>query len=853
MQKVLQKRVLRDLKSNWLRYLALSVLIIFSMYIVVSLVGAAEIITKGSVLMDEENQVQDGQFSVFVPLTKAEKDTLIHQGITLEEEFYLDFLLEDESTLRLFRNREQVDLIALDYGEPAQTDDEVVLEKRYCEEHDIQVGDSVTFGDRTFQVAGIGTTPDYNSMLKSISDTGVDSVNFGLAFVTEDVYQDMLASEQSVKSEEYYYAYRLNGRLTDDELEKQLKNITFATDDVEDAFFQEYWDRTLGRKDDFTEAIDDLVDGSKELDDAIAELKEHGGEFDMLVPYAPSLDGFSDGLQELADGSSELTEGMLQFQDETNDLMDEIFDEDASNLLSFLKAEDNPRIQAASADQEMYKSAGMIAGAILLCLFAYVISVFVVHGIEQESSVIGALYALGVKRRDLMAHYVMLPVTVTFVSGVIGTLLAYTDFGVRLQMQDCYHYYSLPELTTFLTPYLLVYGIVVPPVIAAVVNCLVIRKRLSKPALQLIRNEQKTGKIRSVNLGSMSFLPRFRIRQMLREMRSGLTVVFGMFISLLVAVFALQIYTYCSKVKEQYVEDTRFEYMYTYKYPTEEAPAEGEEAFAKTLKKGYDGIGYSYQFDVTVLGIHEDNPYFDAELTDSSSKVVISSSLAYKYDLVPGDEFTVRDEENDKVYGFTVADIVQYSPSFFIFMDIDEARELFEESEDYYNVVFSDKELDIESGRLYSTLTREDVKKSSGIFVDQMKGMIYMLGIAAIVIFIVVMYLMMKVMIDRSSFNIALIKIFGFRNREVKKMYLDGNFYIVAVGALICIPIAKACITAIYPMMVSNVANGMDLSFPFLTYVFIYIFILILYFIINQTLIGRIRRMVPAEVLKNRE
>lgn len=273
----------------------------------------------------------------------------------------------------------------------------------------------------------------------------------------------------------------------------------------------------------------------------------------------------------------------------------------------------------------------------------------------------------------------------------------------------------------------------------------------------------------------------------------------------------------------------------------------------KDSEKEYGGIGYSYQFDVTVLGIHEDNPFFDVEPEASSSRVAISSSLAYKYDLKPGDEFTLKDDENDKVYGFTVTDIVQYSPSFFVFMDIAQARELFGEQEDYFNVVFSDKELDIESGRLYSTLTREDVRKSSGIFVDQMKGMIYMMAVAAVVVFVVVMYLMMKVMIDRSSFQIALIKIFGFRNREVKRMYLDGNFYIVAAGALLCIPASKACITAIYPMMVSNVASGMDLTFSFTIYVAVYICILVLYFIINHMLIGRIHRLVPAEVLKNRE
>ena len=62
----------------------------------------------------------------------------------------------------------------------------------------------------------------------------------------------------------------------------------------------------------------------------------------------------------------------------------------------FLVAEDNPRVLGAAGDQEINKIGGLIAGVILMVLFTYVISVFVVHGIEQESSVIGALYALGV-------------------------------------------------------------------------------------------------------------------------------------------------------------------------------------------------------------------------------------------------------------------------------------------------------------------------------------------------------------------------------------------------------------------------------------------------------------------------
>ena len=44
MQKILRKRVLRDLKENFLRYLALGLLIILGMYIIISLVAAAETI-----------------------------------------------------------------------------------------------------------------------------------------------------------------------------------------------------------------------------------------------------------------------------------------------------------------------------------------------------------------------------------------------------------------------------------------------------------------------------------------------------------------------------------------------------------------------------------------------------------------------------------------------------------------------------------------------------------------------------------------------------------------------------------------------------------------------------------------
>lgn len=843
MQKVLRKRILRDFKTNIARYLALGFLIILSMYLVISMLGAAETIIRGSLKADADAHAEDGEFSLFVPMKESEEEDLRARGITLEKMFFLDYTVEESKTLRLFENREEINQITLKEGSLAAAEDEVVLERRYAEINGIQIGDKIEIGGHVFRVVGIGTVPDYDCTLKTLGDTGCDSQNFGLAFVTADTYQAMRKEGKSAKSEEYYYAYLLNDRMTDDELKDELKELEFSADDVQDAYFQEYWDRTLGREDELRDGIQELVDGAEELKDGLKELKE-------LKSFADGVDEYTDGVAETSDGAEELQDGVKDLKDETDDIIDEIFDADAGNLMTFVKAGDNARIQAASGDQELYRSVGTIAGCIILVLISYVLSVFVVHSIDRESSVIGALYALGVKKRDLMNHYVMLPTVIAAVSGVIGTLIGYSKVGVRVQMQDCYNYYSLPDLNVIIMPYLLIYGVIAPPLICWIVTSLVINKRLSKPVLTLIKNEQKVSKGNDFKLKHMKFMRLFKLRQIIRERRTAFTVVFGMFVSLLIAIMAMEIFVYCDTVRIQYPQDTKYEYMYTYKYPSEEVPKGGYKAYAKTMKKAI----YGYTFDVTVLGITEDNPFFNVNLKDTSSQVVISSAIAYKYGLKVGDVITLKDEEADKLYAFEIYDITQYSPSFMVFMPYDKALELFGEPDDYYNVVFSDHDLEIESGRLYSTITKTDVEKAAGIFVNQMQGMIITLGMVSVIIFAIVLYLMMKVMIDRSAFSISLIKIFGYRDKELKKMYLDGNFYVIAIGALLSVPLGKMIMDAIYgPAFTPNVACGVDKSFSVWIYLGIFALVFILYFIINHLLVRRIRKMIPAEVLKNRE
>lgn len=846
MNRVLNKRIFRDLKENFLRYLALFLMIVMGMYIIIAVVGAAETVITRTEEKGEENHVEDGQFAVFTQLTAAQEKEITDRGVTLERIFSFDAEMPDNSVLRVFKVRENVDLIDADEGSIPEKTGEIFLEKRYCEEHEISLGDTVKIGEKGFTITGIGTAPDYDAPTNKFSDSSVDSSLFGVGFVVPEDYDSL---KSLGKTEDIRYAYRLNSNISHDELKEIIKNFEFDYTEIEDKYFHEMLDDTLGRKEDIQEGINELYDGSKELSDGLSELDKMCVALDGSKAYSDGVSEYTNGVHEAAEGAVKLSDGVLKLKTETDDMLDELFTVDIDNLTEFVERSDNPRIAAAAADMQLNKSVGLFAGVIIMVLFTYVISVFVIHQIQRESSVIGALYALGAKKKDLIGHYIALPTIISFAGGIAGSALGFSKFGIASQMADTYYYFSVPVFEPVYPLYLIIYAVIMPPVISAIVNYLVINKRLSRTALSLIRNEQKTDLRTSVDLKKIGFLRRFQIRQMLREVRTGLTVVFGMLISLMIFMLGINCYVLCTNINADTVRDTKYEYMYVLKYPEETPPENAEAYYVESLSK----TAYDYTLDISVIGVDDDEKYYGVSPEKGKCKITASTSAAQKYGLKKGDKLILTDSANDMDYAFTVTDIADYSAGLAVFMDIDSMRELFGQEDDYYNMLLSDTELDIDEGRLYSVTSRSDIERSSAVFSELMMPMVIMMTVVSVIIFCVVMYLMMNVMIDRASFGISLVKIFGYRTNEVRKLYLSGNTAVVAVGAIIAIPATKLFMDTIYPYMISNVACGMNLHFEWYMYAMIYVGIMLIYFAVNGLLTAKLKKITPAEVLKNRE
>ena len=310
MKRVLLKRFPREFKKNLFRYLSLYLLIAFSLFVVFSIVDASERIMQGTENNQERSIVEDGQVTVFMPFTEEQVKAMEEKGVTLEPHFHFEITMQNGSVLQVFENREKIDLFTLDEGRLASIASEIVLEKRYCDEKGIKVGDALSICGDTYQVVGIGSSVDYDAPYRKLADMVIDSSAFGTAFVTKESYDHL---KKSGSSEELTYAFLLGG-MDSAELKQMIKDFPFDYDSVDDPYYQELLKDSYGKKDELVDGINELFDGSKELCDGAKELR------DGAVELKDGTSELKDGVVELEDGLKTLKEGATELKDGTGEL-----------------------------------------------------------------------------------------------------------------------------------------------------------------------------------------------------------------------------------------------------------------------------------------------------------------------------------------------------------------------------------------------------------------------------------------------------------------------------------------------------------------------------------------------------
>lgn len=866
---ILNRRIFRELINNPVKYLALFFIVTLAVAVVVGMAASTDSINKTITNHQEVGNVEAGEFSVYTPLNNAQIEEIESKGFLIEQHYYIDVpVLNGE--LRVFSNRKEINQIAIVDGRELQSDKEVILEQKYASANNYKVDDYIDIAGEKYQICAIGCVPDYIYTLKNTTDLGTDNTQFGLVFVTENTFYNI--TDKVDERVNYQYAYCIvSAEVDSSDLKDYLMDLTCDESLITDTYLRDLYIEINELKDERDNSIKELLDGSEELTVGLEQM-ERGisdltGSIEDTKTTVSNLgmsniasvldiqiaggDALEQSAGELITGSGDLKEGIEQLSNSYIEITEDLFEITPTNLSFFLERDNNKRINAAQDDAVINKMAALYSGIIVFVLIAFMFSVFAIHNVDVNKEIVGTLYAMGYRRKEIVRHFIILPVTVVFIGSVIGLglgfLLAY------LFAQGNSELYSYPPLEISKEGYLCAYGLLMPNILTMLINYFVLTKKLNCRPLELLRDEKKVKETFQVSLDKFKYVTCYQIRQILRECRTTIIMFIGMGISILLMVWGFSIYGGLSEYAEKIENDVPHEYLYLLSNPLEEIPENCEAVYMISAETQFALI--NDKMEVSVMGVEKDSEYYSFAniLPEDSRYAVISDAVAKKFNYEVGDIIVLNNTLLEKNYCITVSDIVEYSNGLYIFMNIDAMREMDGVDTDYYNALISNGEAEVDNNMLLTCITRKGISDVGYLLLDSMMRMIITMIIMSIVLFCCVMYLLMKMMIDRSSFSISLLKIFGYSNKEVKKLYLNISLYIVLLSIFIHIPLAQVIVGLIFPNTVSDVTVYIRAYLSPTMYVIIALLIVGSYYAVYGLLYRKIKKMSFVEVLKQRE
>ena len=483
---------------------------------------------------------------------------------------------------------------------------------------------------------------------------------------------------------------------------------------------------------------------------------------------------------------------------------------------------------------------------IILMILAFIFVVISQTMIEEQASVIGTLLASGYTRRELLQHYMMLPTILIIVSAGIGNLIGYTLFP-NLFTDMYYSNYCLPPLSIEPVSEALLSTTVMPFIFMMLILYVLLERRLRLSPLRFLRKDLRRHRQRRyIPLHGSSFFQRFRIRIILQNKGSYLVLFLGIIFASFLLMFALIL----TPSMEQYIRnleaDTRCDYQYLLKAPVQ---ADGEKVTLTSLKAYY--VGGDLDLDVTLYGLGPNSGYYtDMTLSSDPKSIVISSDFASKMSLQVGDAITLRNPYRDKAYSFTIQDIYPYNAGFSAYMPRNQLNQLLHEDHTYFNGYLSNQPLDIEEAYVQSVVTRSDLVKINEQMTQAFSQLLPVLTSVSIAIYLVVLYILTRLVIDRNAISMSFLKVMGYTAKEIRSLYLHATTLVVLASLTAALPLCNIALRYLMKFAFMKFTGNLSVYIPGYVYFLVFVTGGVAYLFIKALLTRRIEQMELGYALK---
>lgn len=487
---------------------------------------------------------------------------------------------------------------------------------------------------------------------------------------------------------------------------------------------------------------------------------------------------------------------------------------------------------------------------IVVIIIAFIFAITTSNTISKEAAVIGTLRASGYTRKELLVHYLTMPILVTLISAVMGNILGYgwiKDYAADI----VYKSYSLPTYVTLWNADAFVLTTVIPVIIMMLINFAIIANKLKLSPIKFIRRDlskRKNKKALRLNT-KIGIMKRFRIRIILQNIPNYITIIIGIFMANVILLLGMALPELLEKNEADIIGNMICDYQYVLKTPVE-TDTENAEKYSVESLKTIEGKLKSET--VTVFGIAEDSKYVKIDLDKNG--IYISNTFADKFNINEGETITLKESYGEKEYSFKVEGIHYYPSGIAVFMNNEYFNETFEKESGYYNGYFSDEKIsDIDDVFFATKITEDDMTKTSRQMEVSMGGMMDAFAVFGVIMFMLIIYLLSKIIIEKNAQSISMAKILGYSNKEIGGLYITSTSIVVIASLILTIPIANGLMKYVCIVMLSEFPGWIPYYVPFSVYVKMAVAGVVAYAVVAYMQFRKVKKIPMDSVLKNVE
>lgn len=529
---------------------------------------------------------------------------------------------------------------------------------------------------------------------------------------------------------------------------------------------------------------------------------------------------------------------------------------DKGILTDFCAIGDNYRVNNLISKLELNINMSTYFMILSMVIVAFLFALVSIHTFEDECSFVGVLIATGYKKKTILRHYLTIPVLVTLISTGIGLLLA-LSFVYKVPTQSVYDYYVVPKMLYTIDPVRLIFMIGFPILAVILINLIVFGRKLNLTPLRLIRRDTKKEKrVKNAHeMKNLGFLNRFRVRTVVRSKGQYISLIIGVFLAGLLCMFGLGMRSSFDKYIDTLPDSAVSEYQYVLKSPLPDAsvlPSDVEKDTISTYETEYNGR----MLPVNVLGISSNSKYFkDFDVSSlGEDEIIISDIMAAKLGISEGDTIEIDNKLTLHKWNAKIVEVADFELGVYVFTSQATLNKYLEKPDEYYNTVFADSEISGIDERFVSTVvTKDKVADSAKQMKTLMASLIVMLTAVGIICYVIVMFMLTKMVIDKNALNISLLKVFGYRNKEVNKLYLSQTQWIIILSVILFLPLQYFLIGKIWPGMLNSMSGFFYFRVTPLVMAIIVVLGTATCLITNAIHVKHVRKIDMTEALKNRE